>query len=453
MNRDSVGDERAVSPLIGAILLLAILMTMLALLQLNAVPALVSEAEFNHNQRVQGEMRDVAAGIDRSVATGTSQSIALTPGVRYQSRLFLLNPPPATGTVRTGEPENVTIENAVAQGETGDYWDGSPNRIETQPLIYTPEYNEYHDAPQTVYELGTVYNRIGETTLVTDGHQLIDGRTITLTTLRGEVSHTGVDRTLLKIRPSSPETRSVLVSGRADDPPKLTVPTELTKEQWDDLLKSELTKNGGYVTDYTCETAPPNPCDKLTITLQASETYEMQLAQVWVDDDSVTRNGIYLTDVEGSNVSVPAGGRQRLITEVRDKFDNPVSGVSVEAKVSSGQGIVSPVEQASGTDGRMTFIYEAPDDISKVQNVTVVAEFGGDDKGQNDKEKVGFELQVWGESGNEEGPDDDQGPPEHAGPPTDSDGEEELDDGEEPGNRGESSWDRGRPFTFEPSFS
>ncbi len=430
MNRDAIGDERAVSPLIGAILLLAILMTMLALLQLNAVPALVSEAEFNHNQRVQGEMRDVAAGIDRSVATGTSQSIALTPGVRYQSRLFLLNPPPATGTVRTGKPENVTISDAYAQGETGDYWNGSLKRIKTQPLIYTPHYNEYRNPPQTIYELGTVYNRIGETIVVTDGHQIVDGRTITLTTVRGAVSHTGVDRTLLKIRPSSPETRSVLVSGRADDSPKLTVPTELTKEQWDDLLKSELTKNGGYVKDYTCAAAPPNPCDTLTITLQPSETYEMQLAQVWVDDDSVTRNGIYLTDVEGSNASVPAGGRQRLVTEVRDKFDNPVSGVSVEANVSSGPGTVSPVEQASGTDGRTALIYEAPDDVSGVQNVTVVAEFDSDDRGQNDKERVKFELQVWGKSGNEKEPDDGQGPPEHAGPPTDSDGEEELDNEE-----------------------
>ncbi|ELZ16979.1 hypothetical protein [Natrinema limicola] len=448
MNRDSVGDERAVSPLIGAILLLAILMTMLALLQLNAVPALVSEAEFNHNQRVQGEMRDVAAGIDRSVATGTSQSIALTPGVRYQSRLFLLNPPPATGTVRTGGQKTVKIKNAAAQGETGDYWNTSskePIEIETRQLSYIPNYNEYHDAPQTVYELGTVYNRVEETTVVTDGNEIVDGRTITLTTVSGEVSHTSVDRTLLEVQPSSTETRTVLVSGTKSKPLTLEIPTELTKTQWNDILR-----NDRHVTNYECSATEQadEPCGRLTLTLERDVTYEMQLAQVGIGGDSVTQTPVYLIDVEGSNASLPAGGRQRLVTEVRNKFDNPVSGISVEANVSSGPGIVSPVEQASGTDGRMTFIYEAPDDVSKVRNVTVVAGFGGDDK-----ENVEFELQVWGESGNEKEPDNDQGPPEHAGPPTDSDGEEELDDEEEPGNSGESSWDRGRPFSFELDLS
>jgi len=450
MNRDVIGTDRAVSPLIGAILLLAILMTMLALLQLNAVPALVSEAEFNHNQRVQGEMRDVAAGIDRSVAIGTSQSIALTPGVRYQSRLFLLNPPPATGTVRTGKPENVTIDGAYAHGETGDYWNGSLKRLTTQPLIYTPHYNEYRNPPQTIYELGTVYNRIRETMVVTDGHQVVDGRTITLTMVRGAVSHTGVDRTLLEIRPSSTETRTVLVSGTKSKPLTLEIPTELTKTQWNDILK-----NDSHVTNYECSATEQadEPCETLTITLERDVTYEMQLARVGIGGSSVTQPPMYLTDVEGSTASLPAGGRQRLVTEVRDEFDNPVSGVSVEANVSSGPGTVSPVEQASGTDGRTAFIYEAPDDVSTVRDVTVVAEFGGNDKEQADKARVEFTLQVWGESGDEKEPDDDQGPPEHAGPPTDSDGEDELDDEEELGNRGESSWDRGRPFSFEPGLS
>ncbi|MFD1562513.1 archaellin/type IV pilin N-terminal domain-containing protein [Haloarchaeobius amylolyticus] len=389
MNRDGVSDDRAVSPLIGAILLLAILMTMLALLQLNAVPALVSEAEFDHNQRVQGEMRDLAAGIDRSVTTGTSQSIILTPGVRYQSRMFLLNPPPATGTVRAGEPKTVTIENATAPGETGDYWNGSPKPIETRSLIYTPDYNEYHDAPQTVYDLGTVYNRVGETTLVTDGHQLVNGRTISLTALRGEVSHTSVDRTLLEVRPSSTGTRTVSVSGTESKPLTLSIPTELTKNQWKDILK-----NDGHVAEYECSATEQadEPCGTLTITLERNVTYEMQLSRVSVGDDSNTWTETYLTDIEGSNASVPAGGRQRLVTEVRDEFDNPVSGVSIEADVSSGPGTVTPTVSASGTDGRTAFVYEAPETVSGVQNITVEAAFG-----DSNRERVAFELQVWGE--------------------------------------------------------
>lgn len=415
MIRAGSSDERAVSTVIGAILLVAILVLLVGLLQLNAVPALTSQTEFEHNQHVQGELRDLASGIDRTATTGTGQSVAITPGVRYPSRVVLVNPPPASGTIQTGEPRDVIIDGASARGATGDYWNGEPKSIETRSISYDPTYNEYHNAPETVYELGTIYNRIGNTTVVTEENIPIDGRKIAFTTVTGEFRHTGVDRTLVDLRPSSTETRTVALSD-TDDPITLTIPTELPETEWESLLESEYdpggSDNGRYVTAYSCANDPPEPCGELTVTLQPEATYELQLTRVGVGSESVTQTPAYLTDLEGNEMSVRAGSQQRLVTEVRDRLDNPVSGESVTAEIVSGPGELRTTSSISGTDGRTTFVYEAPADVSGTEDVTVEATFGD---GATER-TVTFSLRVWGESDDPADPDDSADPDDPADP-------------------------------------
>lgn len=418
MIRNSSSNERAVSPVIGAILLVAILVALVGLLQLNAVPALTSQAEFEHNQHVQGEVRDIAAGIDRTATTGTSQSVAVTPGVQYPSRVVLVNPPPARGTIQTGEPRDVTIDGASADGATGDYWNGEPKAIETRSLSYEPTYNEYHNAPETVYELGTIYNRIDETTIVTEEQSPISDRKIALTMVAGEFRHTGIDRTLVDLRPSSTETRTVALSD-TDGPITLTIPTELSEDEWEKILESELDDNGGYVADYRCANEPPEPCGELTITLQHETTYELQLTRVGVGSETVTQTPAYLTDLEGNETSVRAGATQQLVTEVRDQLDNPVSGESVTAEIVSGPGELRTDASTSGTDGRTRFVYEAPADVSGTEDVTVEATFGDGAAEQT----VTFSLRVWGES--DDGSDEPSDPSD-PGDPDDTDGPADL---------------------------
>ncbi|ELY40935.1 hypothetical protein [Natronorubrum sulfidifaciens] len=414
-------DARAVSPLIGAILLLAILVALLGLLQLNAVPALTSQTEFEHNQHVQGELKDLTAGLERTATTGTGESVAITPGVRYPSRVVLVNPPPASGTIETASASPITIDGAHANGATGDYWDGDTKSISTRSLVYEPRYNEYDNAPATVVELGALYNRVDDTTIVTEDRGVIDGRTLSLTTVAGEYRHTGVDRTLVDLTPSSAETRTVTVTDR-EDPITLTLPTDLDESEWESLLESEHDPNGDpdndrYVTDYSCANETPGPCGELTVTLQSDVTYDLQLAQVGVGHSSVTQTPTYLTDVAGNETSVRAGTQQRLVTEARDELDNPVSGVSVTADVVSGPGTIRATEQRSDTDGRTAFVYDAPETVDGVESVTVEATFEDGAAEQT----VTFELRVWGEStgdGSDDLPDESEpdDPSERDGP-------------------------------------
>lgn len=391
-------DDRAVSPLVGAILLLAILVALLGLLQLNAVPALTSQTEFEHNQHVQGELKDLTVSLERTATTGTGESVAITPGVRYPARVVLVNPPPASGTIRTASASNVTIDSAHASGAASDYWNGSNKSISTRSIIYEPHYNEYGNAPETVLELGTVYNRVDDTTIATEDRGVIDGRTLSLTTVSGEYRHTGVDRTLVDLTPSSTETRTVTVTDR-EDPITLTFPTDLEESEWESLLESEYDPDGNadndrYVTDYSCANEAPGPCGELTVTLQSDVTYDLQLARVGVGRGSVTQTPTYLTDVAGNETSLRAGTQQRLVTEVRDELDNPVSGVSVTADVISGPGTIRTAGHRSDTDGQTAFVYDAPENVEGVESVTVEATFGNGAAEQT----VTFELRVWGES-------------------------------------------------------
>ncbi|WP_240756973.1 hypothetical protein [Natronorubrum bangense] len=260
-----------------------------------------------------------------------------------------MNPPPASGTIRTASASNLTIDGAHANGATGDYWNGSNKSIPTRQIIYEPHYNEYDNAPETVLELGAVYNRVDDTTIATGDRGVIDGRTLSLTSVSGEYRHTGVDRTLVDLTPSSTETRTVTVTDR-ENPITLTLPTDLDESEWESLLESEYDPDGDedndrYVTDYSCTSEAPGSCGELTVTLQPDATYELHLAQVGVGHSSVAQTPTYLTDVVGtrrvsvrepsndsslkpetnSTIRLAASRSPPMSSPVRVRFEHPIS--------------------------------------------------------------------------------------------------------------------------------
>lgn len=118
-----------------------------------------------------------------------------------------------------------------------------------------------------------------------------------------------------------------------------------------------------------------------------------------VPDDAVRR--AIMADVEGDGASVPESGRHRLVVEARDRFDNPESGVSVDATLDGGPGDLRSIAPQTGADGRAVFAYDAPVDVDGQQDVTVSAGFG--DGG--DHESVTFELRVLDLDGSGSGTD------------------------------------------------
>jgi len=384
--------KRAVSPVIGAVLMLAVAVLLVAILQTTAVPALNAQEEFQHNQETQTDLVELESTADRVAAVGTGETATVTVGYRYPPRLLFVNPPPVSGTLRTTDVREVTVSNATAAGETGDYWNGTSRTFATTTLVYRPSYNEYDSAPVTAYEPWAVYNRDREQTLALTETDLVEGRRISLVALDGERSTSRVGTASVGLDPTSAPVRTVTVRNETG-PVTVTVPTELRRDTWLELLDDELDAPGtdadAYVRNVSCQRAPPEPCGELTLTFEPG-SYELALGEVAVGSNPSREGAVYLTDVDGTDASVPEGGRQRLVVEARDRFDNPVSGVSVTAAVGSGNGSVRPAEADTRSDGRTAFVYEAPDDANGSQDVTVAARFGDG----TEQRTVTFDLRV-----------------------------------------------------------
>lgn len=352
-----LGDDRAASEVLGAILLFGILMAVLIALQVTAVPAFNQGVEYEHNQRVQGQLDLLRTDLLLTGTTGDGTSIGIQLGTDYPNRPFLLNPPAATGTIRTGPPGAVTIANASAAGEVGDAWTGGPRRFVTRPVVYTPDYNEYGNAPTTRIENSVLVNEFRSATVVRSGETLVDGRSVSLVLVNGTLSRTGTVRRSLDLHPASGPARTVTV--RNDTAPVVvTVPTAIPEAKWREMLSEELVANGGHVTDLRYRTG--DPYNELSIVLEPGVTYELTLSKVGLGDERDRPGPYYVTPVQADATNLPAGGTTRLVYEVRDRYDNPVSGVTVDAAVAGGEGTVTAVDATTGTDGRAVFTYTAP---------------------------------------------------------------------------------------------
>jgi hypothetical protein len=359
-------DERGQAIQIGAVLLFAVLVIAFATYQAFVVPDQNRGIEFSHSQEVQGQLQDLRNGIVSIPGGGSSRSVSVELGVRYPSRAVAINPGPATGSLRTAGTTdsrvNVSVANATTDGETGDFWNGDARDYASGALVYTPNYNEYQGAPRTVYENTVLSNEFRSRNLTVTDQRLIEGRVINLVTLNGSLSVARSSATSIDLRAVSTSTRTVSVTNATDgENVTVAVATRLDESTWRSLLDGELVEDGGHVYDLAVEPIPESPFRRLEIRLEADVRYSLRLTRVGVGTRVETPEKSYLTSVAGNGSSVPEGGTQRVVVEARDAFNNPVTGVSVNATVATGS--VTPTTDTTDGDGRIAFTYRAPDDV------------------------------------------------------------------------------------------
>lgn len=347
--------DRSQSTIIGFVLMFGILILLLLILQTSAVPAWNQDIEVSHNERVQSDMEALRDGVFRSATTGsaTSQSIAL--GTRYPVRPFLLNPPNPTGSIRTTESGTVRITNATAAGETGDYWNGSTREFDDKALLYRPNYNEYRNAPTTFFENTVLYDQYDERPVPASGTRLVNGRRITVVTLDGGLSRSSQGSRSIDIEPLSAPQQ--VTSVRSDGQLVITTPTRLPEEQWEQLLADERVEADGHVTDITVTPGEPGT---LRLTLEAGQSYDLRMANVGIGAGLDEPGAHYITTDSPSELRLTDGQTERITFEVRDRYNNPVSGVEVNASIGpSDKGALTPVDALTDTDGEAVFEYEA----------------------------------------------------------------------------------------------
>jgi len=228
-------DRRAVTAVLGLILIFAILVLTLTIYQAQIVPQQNAQVEFQHYQDVQNDLIQLRNSISTAGQADTSQFTRVMLGTTYQTRVATINPVDPAGTLRTSDKYNITVDNG----------DVSKN-VSTRFLEYEPRYNEI-TAGSIWYEHSVLYvdERDRGPVRIIEDQNLMTNRSnlLRLTAVQNEYEETGTEQTVVEIYPTEKITESDLPVGELD----ITIPTRLNKsEYWGEQLGSDVDVTEDY---------------------------------------------------------------------------------------------------------------------------------------------------------------------------------------------------------------
>lgn len=376
-------QDAAVSNIIGTIIVFAFVVILLAIFQVAAVPIWNQSVEFEHSQRVQDDVGQLHDSIVLSATTGraTTQSVEL--GTQYPRRLLFINPANPSGSMSTLETGEVSVTNAASgDGDVRDYWGGNQTFFETTSFVYEPEYNEYSNAPGTVIDNNLVFNQAEERQVLLTEQSLVSGRNINLNLLGGSLSRQGVLSRGVNVNPVSAPSQVITVTNSTDAPVEITLPTRLNEQRWTEALENERVENGGRIADVTYTEG--EPYSELTLSMERGVGYDLRMSKVALGEREQRQTAHYIVNRGEHSRAVAAGTTERVYVEVRDRYNNPVSGVDVNTELQApggtDPGTLTPVQPRTDAEGVASFEYEATGDAPTVgatfsigENATAVA--------------------------------------------------------------------------------
>ena len=224
---DFAEDERGVSGVVGFIFVFAILIILLSINQAQVVPAENSEVEFQHFQDVRDDLVEVRSAISTAGRSDLAQFPTVKLGTDYPPRILAVNPPPATGTLRTSQRYDIHIQNATDNVT-----------VSTRFLEYEPNYNEL-DVGSTWYENAMLYldERDSGGLVVIEEQGLVpeNGYELRITALQNEFEESGSRRVSLELNPSKVDEVDELTGNLT-----VTLPTQLRGEEyWNSAFDDE----------------------------------------------------------------------------------------------------------------------------------------------------------------------------------------------------------------------
>ena len=225
-------DTRAVTPLIGFILLFGIAVVAFASYQATTVPEQNAQTEFTHSQDVRDDLVDVRSGILQA-GEGDRQFKSVKLGTQYRDRVLAVNPSPASGILGTSQTESIDLSVGGA--------------IPTRFLTYEPRYNQLDNNP-IVYDTSALYldpRERGGSPVIYEEQQLIDknGQEIFLVALQNEYNRQGVQRVDVPLRPDRENAlnlTSQVIEQQDTEQFEIEIPTRLPEEKWEEMIGDRL---------------------------------------------------------------------------------------------------------------------------------------------------------------------------------------------------------------------
>jgi hypothetical protein len=376
-------DDRGVSEVIGSILVFGLLISLLVVVQTQAVPNANQDVEFQHNQQLQQDLSQTSEALSRTANTGSGEAVSVSTGTTYPPRLVLFNPPAPTGNLRSSDKARLGLVNiSGTDPETRDYVFGTlggfdNTSMNTSRLAYQPDYNRYAAAPTTALEYGTVYDETGNRTLVESTSTVVDGKRINIRLLGEGVEASGELSTTLQTEPISTgegiPVRSLGDYTGTDSNLTLQLPTEMSESAWrQELLADAIDDPGGSAgtapeADDTCAIVAANgtlvesssfgepnldngrfvqDCryietssgpNYMELEFEPDTRYQLRMSKVGFESASPEDSAPKYVTLDERSVSVNSEGEAQVSAVVRDRYHNPVSGVELYANISDGR--------------------------------------------------------------------------------------------------------------------
>ena len=192
--RNLRSNNEAVSELIGVILLMAIFVTLYAMLQATAVPMWNKQVEAVEIKVTSDDMMFLPSDIEDVAMHETPKTFTVQLGARYPDRMIFRNPGPgAFGTLAVEEapaPINITYNN------------GTEYIVPYNSARITYEMSGTINSPKLVYEHGVIITDWGTVNLTTDEQKLIENDNIYIPIVNGSsLSKSAIGVESLAIKP------------------------------------------------------------------------------------------------------------------------------------------------------------------------------------------------------------------------------------------------------------
>jgi FlaG/FlaF family flagellin (archaellin) len=231
-------DRRAQSIQIGAILLFAILVVLFAVYQAVIIPGQNREVEFDHNQRVEGDMVELRNTFLETFSAGVDGYTSVELGTQFPPRLIALNPPDPSGTIRSGDRRPIVIEDDGTD-ITDTVCPGEDHR--TRAVEYSPNYAQYQEAGEIRFENTLLYHRFADGTVRLTDQALIRNQTVQIIPITGNLSAGGTQTLAVEPIPG-------LLDSSQRNGINVTVPTALSQDQWERALQGQVAPSNVEVT-------------------------------------------------------------------------------------------------------------------------------------------------------------------------------------------------------------
>ncbi|VVB87922.1 Uncharacterised protein [uncultured archaeon] len=152
-----LADNKGVSEIIGALLILLILVTFLGILQSQFVPAWNKEIEASHFNTVLDDVLNIKQVLLDTAVYDVPRTIVFHASLDYPARMFLTNPLKPSATITTYNDKQINI-----------IYNGGTNENITSCTIKIKENYNYFSAPALIIEHGMIIGDTGAINYIVD---------------------------------------------------------------------------------------------------------------------------------------------------------------------------------------------------------------------------------------------------------------------------------------------